>query len=276
MGYPNFGQSNKYKFESRIIIKMEFIDYAEIGFDAFCFSSKQPEVIRRKREIIDSVNLHYNVNPESVLFVGFNPAMLSYDSKTKITVTHVSDHVLDWLKAKNPQISYLSWDHILPGEDKFDIVVAFDEFLTFARNEIEQQNNLTKICNLAKSTVITTLRDYKNQSFKDREFSIPSVVKGDMEDRIYLEFHDYDEQDRNAWFRNVYEITGGNLRSFTGFNCRQMFFKQCAKFSIDAGAQDFLIHKNIMYKSLIKKNYEHVISMRFFKNGRYQSSRQYS
>jgi hypothetical protein len=57
------------------------------------------------------------------------------------------------------------------------------------------------------------------------------------------------------------------------FNCRQMFFKQCAKFSIDAGAQDFLIHKNIMYKSLIKKNYEHVISMRFAKDGRNKTSR---
>jgi hypothetical protein len=34
-----------------------------------------------------------------------------------------------------------------------------------------------------------------------------------------------------------------------------------------------LIHKNIMYKSLIKKNYEHVISMRFAKNGYNQSSR---
>ena len=267
MGYPNFGQSNKYKFESRIIIKMEFIDYAEIGFDAFCFSSKQPEVIRRKREIIDSVNLHYNVNPESVLFVGFNPAMLSYDSKTKITVTHVSDHVLDWLKAKNPQISYLSWDHILPGEDKFDIVVAFDEFLTFARNEIEQQNNLTKICNLAKSTVITTLRDYKNQGFKDREFSIPSVIRGTDATRIYLEYNDYEMHDRNAWVRDVYQIEGDGCVPHRGFQCRQMFFKQCAKFSLDAGAKEFLVHKNLMYKSLIKKNYEHVISIKFGQNG---------
>ena len=139
-----------------------------------------------------------------------------------------------------------------------------------------QLSMVNKLCSLSTQLVITTLRDYKNQSFKDREFSIPSVVRGEESDSLYLEYHDYDIQDRNAWIRNVYEIQGSKLNTYLGFQCRQMFFKQCAKFSIDAGASDFLIHKNIMYKSLIKKNYEHVISMRFGKNGRNPTSRQYS
>ena len=42
-----------------------------------------------------------------------------------------------------------------------------------------------------------------------------------------------------------------------------MFFKQLAKFVYDAGAANFTVHKNLMYKSLIKKNYEHVISVQF-------------
>ena len=44
---------------------------------------------------------------------------------------------------------------------------------------------------------------------------------------------------------------------------RALYFKQLAKFSHDAGAVGFNVHKNLMYKSLIKKNYEHVISIRF-------------
>jgi hypothetical protein len=252
---------------------MRFIDYAEIGFDAFCFSNKQEETIKRKKDIIDAVNGYYRTSPRSILFVGFNPAILDYGNDVSITVTQVSEPVLEYLRTKKPNIKHLVWDHVLPGEDRFDAIVAVDEFLTFAETEDEQQANLTKICNLATSVVITTLRDYKNQSFKDREFSIPSVVKGEDADQMYLEYHDYDPQDRNAWTRSVYEIAGKNMRSWTGFQCRQMFFKQCAKFSIDAGASDFLIHKNIMYKSLIKKNYEHVISMRFAKDGRIQSSR---
>lgn len=250
---------------------MKFIDYSEIGFEAFRFSSKQTETIKRKREIIDAVNTQYRLRPESVLFVGFNPAILSYDPSVKITVTQVSDSTIAALRETNPDIRNLAWDHI-NHEDKFDLVVAVDEFLTFAETEQEQQLNITKICNLAEQVVITTLRDYKNQSFKDREFSVPSVIKGETEDRMYLEYHDYDPQDRNAWARSVYEITGDSMRHWRGFQCRQMFFKQCAKFSIDAGASDFLIHKNIMYKSLIKKNYEHVISMRFA-NGHNKPSR---
>jgi len=47
------------------------------------------------------------------------------------------------------------------------------------------------------------------------------------------------------------------------YNRRTLFFKQLAKFTMDAGASNFLVHKNLMYKSLIKKNYEHVISIHF-------------
>jgi len=251
---------------------MYFIDYSQISFDAFLCSNKQDEVIKRKKEIIDSVNSHHRQQPQRMLFVGFNPAILGYENK-HLTVTQVSDSAVEYLRQQNPAIKYLSWDHALASEDQFDTVVAFDEFLTFAETELEQQAILAKLCSLSRGTVITTLRDYKNQSFKDREFSIPSVVKGNEADVIYIEFHDYDLQDRDAWQRNVYEIQNDKLRSFIGFQCRQMFFKQCAKFSLDAGASDFLIHKNIMYKSLIKKNYEHVISMRFSKNGHNQSSR---
>ena len=254
---------------------MQFINYSAIGFDAFCNSSKQDETIRRKKEIIDHVISHYRAAPKKLLFIGFNPAILAMDSKQQITVTQVTTSIMTYLQAHRSDIKYMEWHHMSADHDKFDAVIAMDEFLTFAKTDEEQLANLNKICALSSQLVITTLRDYKNQSFKDREFSIPSVVKGEQTDSLYLEYHDYDVQDRNAWQRSVYEITGTNLRAFAGFDCRQMFFKQCAKFSIDAGASEFLIHKNIMYKSLIKKNYEHVISMRFI-NGHNQSSRQYS
>jgi len=62
----------------------------------------------------------------------------------------------------------------------------------------------------------------------------------------------------------VYEINAANaLTTYGVFQRRTMFFKQLAKFSMDAGAVNFLVHKNLMYKSLIKKNYEHVVSIQF-------------
>jgi len=63
----------------------------------------------------------------------------------------------------------------------------------------------------------------------------------------------------------VYEIAhpDSQFASYGPFDRRTMYFKQLAKFSMDAGATYFQVHKNLMYKSLNKKNYEHVISITF-------------
>jgi hypothetical protein len=61
----------------------------------------------------------------------------------------------------------------------------------------------------------------------------------------------------------TYELAGAKAQCRAVSHRKTMYFKQMAKFCMDTGATDFLVHKNLMYKSLIKKNYEHVISVRF-------------
>jgi hypothetical protein len=80
-----------------------------------------------------------------------------------------------------------------------------------------------------------------------------------------LESHDWDLKDRTRWRSHLYEIDepSSTMKSYGVFERRTMFFKQLAKFSMDAGAMNFLVHKNIMYKSALKKNYEHVVSIQF-------------
>ena len=81
----------------------------------------------------------------------------------------------------------------------------------------------------------------------------------------FLESHDWDLRDRSSWKTTVYGInqTSNQLETYGTFNRRTMYFKQLAKFSLDAGANNFLVHKNLMYKGLTKRNYEHVISITF-------------
>jgi hypothetical protein len=250
---------------------MHYINYTDIVFRSYQFTDKKQDVIARKLEIINAVIDHYRLQARTYLFVGFNPAMLALTDKD-VTVTQISDQCLDTLKTLNSKIKHVPWDHLIIDRDQFDVVVAMDEFLTFAETEELQKRALDQICALTRGVAITTLRDYKNQGFKDREFSLPSVIKTHDSTRIFLEYHDYEMHDRNAWTRSVYEIEGNSVQASRGFQCRQMFFKQCAKFSIDAGAQEFLVHKNLMYKSLIKKNYEHVISIKFRQDGHNKSS----
>jgi len=243
---------------------MNFANYTDAVLSALIFNPKQNDVIARKQDILDTVYRTENLEPTSVLFVGFNPAIVSCQAKT-IAVTEISESARAWLTSNGVQYNYIDSADLAKYRKQFECVVAMDEYFTFAVSDLEQQQKIANICNLATAFVISTIRDYKNQDFKDREFSLPILVRQSDQSQIYLESHDWDLKDRNSWTSTVHKITepGKVLHTYGPFNRRTMFFKQLAKFSIDAGAVNFLVHKNIMYKSLIRKNYEHVVSIQF-------------
>ncbi len=236
----------------------QFSQYTEIVFDAFCLHSKNQEIIDKKQDIINKITEFYNVCPESYLFIGFNPAILSVKAK-EIYVTEVSDTIINWLKSNRPEIK--SFD----AAKKFDCVIAVDEYFTFAMSDQQQKDSITKVCNLANELIITTVKDYKNQDFKDREYSQPALIKN-QGITAYTEIHNWDYSDKNSFTTITYELAGNTARCRAITNRKTMYFKQMAKFCLDAKATDFLVHKNLMYKSLIKKNYEHVVSIRFENN----------
>lgn len=236
----------------------QFINYSDIIFDAFCLHTKQDEIVNRKMDIIEKIFDFYNAANSSVLFVGFNPAILATQSE-EIFVTEVSDRVSTWLIEKNPNIKLFD-----PAEPrKFDAVIAFDEYLTFAKSEAEQYMNIESLCKISKGLVITTVKDYKNQEFKDREYSQPAIIKNGDSWTAYTEIHDWDLRDKNSFTTSIYNLKCDTSNHQGIFNRRSLYFKQLAKFALDSGASDFLVHKNLMYKSLLKKNYEHVISVHF-------------
>ena len=243
---------------------MNFSNYTDAILSALKFNPRLDDVIARKQEILDGVYRTENLEPTSVLFIGFNPAIASTKSKT-LAVTEISPAAQEWLDARGVKYTYIDPADLSKYAKAFQCVVAMDEYFTFAESDQEQQDKIAKICNLATAFVISTVRDYKNQDFKEREFSTPALVRNGSELKTFVELHDWDLKDRTRWNTMVYEIDRGtnNLTTYGLFERRTMFFKQLAKFSMDAGAVNFLVHKNLMYKSLIKKNYEHVVSIQF-------------
>ena len=243
---------------------MTFSDYTDAILSALEHNPRIEDVIARKQEIFDSVYRVENLEPTSVLFVGFNPAIISCRAKT-IAVTEISDRARQFLKNRRVKFNYIDPADLSEYQKSFDCVIAMDEYFTFAESDQDQQAKIANICNLATNFVISTIRDYKNQDFKDREFSQPIMVRNAGSNKMYFESHDWDLKDRTLWTSTVYEFTDPNnaLEVYGRFQRRTMFFKQLAKFSMDAGAVNFLVHKNLMYKSLIKKNYEHVVSIQF-------------
>jgi hypothetical protein len=240
----------------------DFASYTEASVNALKFNPKSQEVIDRKQEILKSVAQHHKSVPTNILFYGFSPLMLA-SSCQQLSITHINDEIKNYLDSIGIKYTYIDAKDLARQSKSFSWVIASDEYFTFANDEDEQKNKVENLTNLAKNVVLTTLRDYKNQDFRDREFSQPLAVRKGNDSKIFLEYHDYDYNDKNNWKTTVYEMQGVDAKTYGVFARRSMFFKQLAKFSIDAGAKDFYIHKNLMYKSLIKKNYEHVISLSF-------------
>ena len=239
-----------------------FAGYTETSVNAFEFNPKSQEVVDRKQEILRAIAQHHGNTPTSVLFYGFSPMILASGYK-QISVTHITPQTKKFLDDKGIKYTYVAEEDLGNYKKSFDWVVAVDEYFTFARTEEEQLAKIQLANNLAKTAIITTLRDYKNQDFRDREFSQPLAVHDRNDTKLYLEYHNYDYSDKNSWTTMVYEMHGSDTVTYGPFARRSMYFKQMANFSIGAGAKQFYIHKNLMYKSLIKKNYEHVISISF-------------
>lgn len=241
---------------------LSYATYTNISVNALEFNPKSQDIIQKKQEILSAVATHYHSNPTSILFVGFSPMMLGLTYK-QIFVTDITDNTKKYLDGSGVKYTYIQPNDLLQYKKQFNWVVASDEYFTFAETEDQQRLSIELLASLAKDLIVTTLRDYKNQDFKDREFSQPLAVHNQKDHKIFLEYHNYDFNDKNAWTTNVYELLGNTSQAYGPFSRRSMYFKQMAKFSIDAGAKNFYVHKNLMYKSLIKKNYEHVISISF-------------
>jgi hypothetical protein len=242
----------------------QFDRYTDSILSAFKFNAHAADVVKKKSEIIEGVYEFYNSVPESVLFVGFNPAILASKCK-EIYVTEISQEAISLLQSEKVKFTHIKFNDLTNYTKKFDAVVALDEYFTFASSDMDQQDQIGLFCSLAKNFVISTLKDYKNQDYKDREYSQPVLIRNGNDKVTFLESHDWDLRDRASWKTAVFGInqTTAHLENFGPFNRRTMYFKQLAKFSLDAGANNFLVHKNLMYKGLTKRNYEHVISITF-------------
>lgn len=238
----------------------KFADYSDIIWDAFNLHHKKNENIDRKKEILDKVFEYYNLNPKTFLFIGFNPLIFAVPKNSVIYVKDMNSNLVAEISKQIP-IKTLDKSEV----KTFDCVIATDEFLTFAENEMDQLGKISELCNYAKGLLLTTVKDYKNQDFKEREYSHPAIIKTGSDLTAFSEIHNWDVQEKNTWVTGVYKINNTVAECKGLYRRRCLYFKQLAKFCNDAGSTDFLVHKNLMYKSIIKKNYEHVISIKFDK-----------
>jgi hypothetical protein len=241
-----------------------FATLGDVNLLALKNNTKVSDVVGKKQDILDSLAQYYNLSPTKILFVGFSSFVLAKFPQ-EITITAVSDEVLDYLTTQGVKFNYIPEVELLDYRKQFEVVVAVDEYFTYADSDNTQKDLVSQICSLATDYVITTLRDYKNQDYKEREFSQPTIVKNGNQSVVFLENHTWSQKDRADWVSVIYTIDqqAQSMQTFGDFTRRTMYFKQLANFSTVAGAQDFVVHKNLMYKGMWSKNYHHVITISF-------------
>lgn len=242
----------------------DFVNISEANFRAFTHSNKTSEIIRKKQEIMDSLAEFHNLMPTSILFVGFSSLIFSVKT-ADIYVTDITPEIADYLTAQKVQFTHVARSDLENHHKHFQVTMVVDEYFTYAASDQAQRDRVNEICSLTTEYVITTLRDYKNQDYRDREFSQPTNVRSPSGSLLFLEAHETNSTDRARWTSRLYQINtqDDSMIKYGPDQRRTMYFKQLAKFSMDAGATEFLVHKNLMYKGLIRKNYEHVITIKF-------------
>jgi len=236
-----------------------FVKYSRILFESFEHNSRSHDIAVKKHQIFDELINNQPNSVQSVLFVGFNPAILLANNFT-LYQTQVDDDVVSWLRGQGLDITVVDLD---TTDLKFDSIWAMDEFFTFADTTTEQQLMITQIGAISSGSVFTSLRDYKNQHARDRDFSDPCEIFHETKSKIYFEQYKYNKDDQNCFQSTNYVISDDESVQIGPFVRRNMFFKQLAKFGFDSGVKHFSVHKNLMHKNLIKKNYEHIIILEF-------------
>jgi len=237
----------------------EFTGISPAILAAFNAYQRKEDLIERKYQLLKSVLNANNNDGGSILFLGFDPWVMADWKPRQIFVGMITDTVAQYLDDNNVLYTRL-YDDEIHNTIPFDVVVAADEMLTYADNN--QRDLVDLLSELANELFVTTLRDYKNQPPQSRDFSTPTVIKNDENFSVFMEYHHYEYKVKSHWTSYIYE-NGSQINTYGGFKRQPMFFKQLAKFAYDAGAVDFTIHRDLMFKSLLKKNYEHLISVSF-------------
>jgi hypothetical protein len=239
---------------------MKFSNLSAVVLAAFLSYQRKDDLIRKKYGLLQSIITDSKVNSTSILFLGFDPWILGDWKHYTVNIGMITDEVAEYLDNAGVVYNRIH-DHDLNNTVPSDIVVAVDEFLTYAQND-NQRDLVNLISELTNSLFITTVRDYKNLALHARDFSPPTVIKNDTGFSTFLEFHNYEYKVKNKWESYIYQ-NGTNINIHGPFHRQPLFFKQLAKFAYDAGATDFMVHRDLMFKSLLKKSYEHIISVKY-------------
>ena len=145
----------------------------------------------------------------------------------------------------------------------FDVVIAPDDYFTYLETEEDQIIACEQLCEITTQMIVVTTRDYKNLPQQQRQFDEPLAFEYETgKDVVLFQRRKWDRLDRQAWKNYFYAITEEGTHILGPTNRRTIYFKQLAKYMHDCGVKEYKIQRNLLYKPLFAKYYEHIITIK--------------
>jgi len=211
------------------------------------------EQAQAKTDILQKLFVGLRIQPKNLLFTHFNPIILLLEKQ--FTCTVIADQDIKYAY----QSESIFVDDIKQFNDFSDVTIALDEYFTYANTEQDQRNLLSDIQKVTKGHVITSLQDYKNSAPHKRNY-VESFM---FNDTIAVEQTLSDKNNKQNWVNNIYFIENRDVTVIGPLERRTMYFKQLAKYSSDLNGINYEVQKNLLYRGFFKKNYEHLITVKF-------------
>ena len=239
---------------------------------------KIQKIINRKTETILKAFEESNVSPKKIISLNWHCSLVDF-ATSGYDVSYISDDpdAIDYANALCEAYDVTITNHNVPLDtfcmkfhmdvdiEKYDCVLALDQYYTFSTSEDDQHSQLQDSLTLLNDDgiLLTTLMDYKNIKFNSKLFADPFYLRNDDSEFIFINNRKWNQEDRKKWRHYAYVInqTTNELNSFEPVDRQAMFFKQLAYHTASLGWNNFVVHKKLIYKPMYSSENQYIISI---------------
>lgn len=189
-------------------------------------------------------------------------------SQIFLELNHIPKHVINLGITSAASISLESSGISVDVEPvkKYDTVLAFDEYFTYAESENHQKSIIQDAAKLLApgGIILASIRDYRNNPIHKRNLGDSSYVNINNTHHVVVEINRPSVADTQSWHQTNFVIENDDAAvAYELGNRRTLYFKQLAKYYKDAGSKQFGVVKENFWKSPWKRNMEHITWARF-------------
>lgn len=151
-------------------------------------------------------------------------------------------------------------------DKKYDTVLAFDEYFTYADDEDSQRQMIDSAAKKLNpgGVLLASMRDYRNNPVHKRNLGDSSYININNVHNVIVEINTPNSNDSQSWEQTNFVIKNDDAAIAYELGTRRtIYFKQLAKYCKDAQCKHFGVLREHFWKSPWRRTAEHIAWARF-------------